>query len=288
MDTVTTEFIPCEPSIDVLWDNLITLDSYKNNANDLKCIIAGGYFSFKKNYNKTLSNFECELKKKKLKLSIIAHNISSNMQKSIDNGEIIIIKSQYVRLYQNEYFYNMTNEEFISNVNKNHIAKYYASFDFNRTQHKIRNKSAERNHRFISNENTKKLIDSGFPISVSYITSKSNISNKKRKLSLFDEIENNENNYSLYDKEYIFDKLMKSEIKITLKPIDIKSIFNDAWEYHKTQGAILEITDLNKNGPIKSIVKDGEILCDIGVQKQYDKHGASCVEYILLSSLGKD
>lgn len=313
MKYVIPTYRPCAPSIDVMWKNLCLLNQYKGNANNFKCIIAGGYFSLKKNRTKTLRHFEIELKKNNINMSIIADEIDKDTQDAINKKDIIIIKSQYVYLYQNEHFYNMTNQEFINNVNPNHIAKYSARYCFDYNSKTTQTNEKTRQERVIHNENLKKLIDSGFPFAISNITTNldsylindlnnnlnHNLNNnynynyKKRKVSTFDnyygyDYENYNNYYTKRHNIDLFDKLMKTEVLIELTPINLEKVFYDAWNLHSLYGARMKITDINKNGPIRSITKDGKILCDVGAQNHYDCNGNSYIKYILLSTLAHD
>jgi hypothetical protein len=275
-NAVAITYEDSEPDVKIFWLNLKTIDPYDINSKHLKCIILNSYFSLNKNKKKTLRDLELELRANNINITIVVNDIDKDTQKEIRNNKQIIIKPQYIHLYQHDYYYKMSPKEFVDNINHEHIAKYCASYSFDVKQH---------DNRFNDREKLIKLIDSGFLTIVSdilYNDTNNNIlnntfynleNNKKRKI----ETSNNSN-----ISNNIISDLINLKKRIVIHDINLKKIFNDCWQLHQYEGAEILFTDMDKNGPIKTIVKDGKILCDIGQQTYCGKNGSYYIKYIII------
>jgi hypothetical protein len=96
---VSIEYEDCDSSMINFWKNVETLDPILNLS--LTSMAFSGYFShFEENKNKTLKDFELELRERDLNVGLIAVKIDENTKKAIHDKKIIYVKSQYAHLYK--------------------------------------------------------------------------------------------------------------------------------------------------------------------------------------------
>ena len=247
------EYEDCESTVENFWKNMKTIDP----LHDLKlnCSIMTDYFSnYEENNNKTLKDFECELRSHNLDVGLIAAEFNDDEKELIKNGTMIFIKPQYAEMY-----YSKKNKK---DIPDEYLSKYKLIYSC-RSRDDVIKETLQ--HSATVEENLEKLLDAGIGICAD--TPK---------------LEPSKNMSLLSEKEKTFmNDLRKGRKLIKLKKLDLEKEFKEVYAQHN-KAELMMVSMLNNGGPVFGLVEENKLVSNIGVHMYYNSDGKQVNEYVLI------
>lgn len=246
------EYEDCDCTLDNFWENLKTIDPFHDLK--LNCAIMSGFFSnYDENKNKTLKDFELELRKHNLDVGLIAAELSEHMVKAVSDKKLVVIKPQYMDLY-------VPINDRMSDIKPEHIAKYQLLYSCRPREYVI--KETLENSKSIE-ENLEKLLDCGVCVCIN-----------EEKISPDD--------IMMKEKEKdTMNELSKGKKLLKLRELDLEKEFSVAYEKNKDAEMVV-VGMKNNGGPILALSKDGRIVSNVGIHIYHDADGNKVHEYMII------
>ena len=241
----------CEPSLDVYWANLDTINEL--HSFEYAAHLIPGYWEFEENRQggKTAKDQELDIRAHNLDIKLIAVDFTDTEKQMIADGHLVFIKPQFMHLYTGKDKLPIASADESHRADRSIIISCRSPDDY----------TAEMlSHRSSNEQNLEYLVNAGHG---QICRSDTRWSNSKPDEST--EI-----------------KLRKCKCRISIN----YTTPHDEFEHiiATVPGASVELVAMNQNGPISGIVKNGTLISRIGVQMVPDEHGKMVENFVFIEN----